>query len=410
MSPRPIDIVLRDLDADRLTERLARRDRLQIRGTWDDRERDALIAMLHDLHRRTTMMPVLRALRDRQIRIESAYRAYQDGPEALAALLRRVTALKLSDLLKQYAKAQRHVREMPDRVKRIQRFIDWLGGDDVATTEMFTTANVQDYLGQLDYAPNATRKAEGPPNPATIANHRMGLSGFATWMMQRNLLAKHPIAYKAVPKPSAEKHRMPAKFTRGDYLKYVKTAYGVSPYASIALDTMLHSGADLSEVIYTFRAKAMVRNGSRQKSGTGLHARDILPGHPAQIRFQRAKWLGAKERLIPVPATVYEPLKQIITQNLLNGNDLLFRGLSEHTLRRAHKAAAKAIGRPDLRLKDLRHIAAMHWLDNGVPLIQVQKRLGHATLAQTAVYLDYVAPSREVAEQVERAADAWRDE
>jgi integrase len=54
----------------------------------------------------------------------------------------------------------------------------------------------------------------------------------------------------------------------------------------------------------------------------------------------------------------------------------------------AHKATLRRAGlRETIRLHDLRHTAAATWLSAGLPLIYVQRQLGHASLSTTeAVY------------------------
>jgi integrase len=49
-----------------------------------------------------------------------------------------------------------------------------------------------------------------------------------------------------------------------------------------------------------------------------------------------------------------------------------------------HKRALRNAGlRPSIRLHDLRHTAATTWLSAGLPLIYVQRQLGHASLTTT---------------------------
>jgi integrase len=70
--------------------------------------------------------------------------------------------------------------------------------------------------------------------------------------------------------------------------------------------------------------------------------------------------------------------------------DLVFRGPRGGTLSRSdvsrdlHKAAGGGAGlRESLRLHDLRHTAAATWLQCRLPLIYVQRQLGHSTIQTT---------------------------
>jgi integrase len=61
------------------------------------------------------------------------------------------------------------------------------------------------------------------------------------------------------------------------------------------------------------------------------------------------------------------------------------RRLSRHTVSGGwHKDALRGAGlRETLRLDDLRHTAAASWLAAGLPLIYVQRQLGHASITTT---------------------------
>lgn len=65
--------------------------------------------------------------------------------------------------------------------------------------------------------------------------------------------------------------------------------------------------------------------------------------------------------------------------------------------RRSFKRAAAGIGQPDLRIHDLRHLAAINLVRAGVDLPTVQAHLGHRHLASTlryAAYADETASAR----------------
>jgi integrase len=72
--------------------------------------------------------------------------------------------------------------------------------------------------------------------------------------------------------------------------------------------------------------------------------------------------------------------------------------LSEKDWRPAHEAAAAAIGRPSLRVKDLRHIAAIAWAKAGVRIDRISQLLGHASLSQTMIYVNFQPDTTEEAD------------
>jgi integrase len=69
-----------------------------------------------------------------------------------------------------------------------------------------------------------------------------------------------------------------------------------------------------------------------------------------------------------------------------------------------HKAALEDAGlRTTLRLHGLRHTAAASWLACGLPLIYVQRQLGHASLTTTEALYGHLEEAflRDAAERVE---------
>lgn len=68
-------------------------------------------------------------------------------------------------------------------------------------------------------------------------------------------------------------------------------------------------------------------------------------------------------------------------------------GCLRWTWRKAFKQAARAIGHPDLRVHDLRHLAAINLVRAGVDLPTVQAHLGHRHLVSTLRYAAYADES-----------------
>jgi integrase len=79
----------------------------------------------------------------------------------------------------------------------------------------------------------------------------------------------------------------------------------------------------------------------------------------------------------------------------------MFRRRDVETL---HARAARSIERPELTLKDLRHVSAIAWVKGGVHIRLVQRWLGHTSLSQTMKYTDYEPNAETESELAERAA------
>ena len=70
-----------------------------------------------------------------------------------------------------------------------------------------------------------------------------------------------------------------------------------------------------------------------------------------------------------------------------NGNPIHFRNLM-----RIFKSLLQAAGLPEIRFHDLRHTAASLMLNNGIPVIVVSRRLGHARPSITLDVYGHLIP------------------
>lgn len=79
--------------------------------------------------------------------------------------------------------------------------------------------------------------------------------------------------------------------------------------------------------------------------------------------------------------------------------------MDDDVLRRAHKKAAEAIGRPELRNHDLRSTGATLSAQAGATVREIQEQLGHTTPAQALRY--QTATAERDAERAKRVSKAW---
>ena len=104
---------------------------------------------------------------------------------------------------------------------------------------------------------------------------------------------------------------------------------------------------------------------------------------------------GAKDRYVPISNQMLVVLKAY--RNKYPSEDYIFKTLGSKTapqritppyVRTILKHALKRVALDhSITIHDLRHSAATHLLENGENIMQVQKRLGHARLTTTMVYL-----------------------
>lgn len=233
------------------------------------------------------------------------------------------------------------------------------------------------FLQQLrrDTKRNA-RKIENPEVSAATKNrYRAALQLFAAWLIRNEYLAKNPTRDKGVPKYKELTRRLPS-MTREQFTKYVAHARKVDEEAALVLLLLLLSDADIGEMML-------------------MQRQDVTNGLTTCIRFQRTK-PATKERLVPIPDSVAEELIAYVTRTSVAETDRVFAPELRRRTYTAHRSARGAIGKPNLRIKDLRHLAALEWLKADINIVTISLYLGHSTLSQTMRYVD-ANPSHEEA-------------
>lgn len=154
------------------------------------------------------------------------------------------------------------------------------------------------------------------------------------------------------------------------------------------------------------RTRALVtlwwRGGLRLDESLSLHASDVHVG-PDEIYVRRGK--GGRPRRVPIDADAMEVIQAWISERAK------IRGWSTHLLIGAYSAghAGRPMSQPAARmalarivrragLEDrrihphmFRHVYAAQLDRERVPIAQISRLLGHASIATTAVYLDHVS-------------------
>jgi len=121
----------------------------------------------------------------------------------------------------------------------------------------------------------------------------------------------------------------------------------------------------------------------------------------------RIRGKGDKERMVPLPAALLEPMREVWLTH--HHPTWLFpaRGSANHlpaaTLCQAFRKACDAIGLSrDVKPYQLRHGFATRLLENGESLRVVQILLGHASLRSTQIYTHLTEPlCRKVRERID---------
>ena len=112
------------------------------------------------------------------------------------------------------------------------------------------------------------------------------------------------------------------------------------------------------------------------------------------LRVRQAK--NKRSRMVHATGRVQLVLRELHTKRVLpiRGPDLVFpeaesKGFLRSSWRSAFKKATAKIGRPELRIHDLRHLTAINLVRAGMDLPSVQAVLGHVSLISTLRYAAY---------------------
>jgi len=328
--------------------------------------------------------------------------AYQKGKPDLLELIARHSGKLLAPLFRGYSR-QYAKRDALKTLRKIERFLEYVGarGEVIeegmtpraakakrkawrerATSAEFTAQQIAEFLVSLEALNHGV--VIGKASGGTKNRYRGALSGFATWLIRHHHIDTHPIAFKGVEKFVEDDHRLP-DMTPAEYRDYFATVYAERSDLAVVLKLLIHAGPDIGEVFES-------------------QTRDYqLQGASPRVRFRRSKTY-TPERLVPIPRTLAAELRGHIAAHGLKGDALIFGMFARRDVETQHRRAARSIGHPKLRIKDLRHIAAIYWRRSGEDLQTIQKRLGHASINQTMIYTDYLEDDEDASVGAEAAA------
>jgi site-specific recombinase XerD len=133
--------------------------------------------------------------------------------------------------------------------------------------------------------------------------------------------------------------------------------------------------------------------------GAGLRVSEVLNLKVSDIDLEHHHGMvyngkGGKDRVFIIPNILVDDLKKYICDNCLSDNDYMFfqyenkrQNLSAHTVSNLVKLVCKrAQIKKSVHPHTLRHSFATHVVENGHPLWDLSKLLGHDSLQTTMVY------------------------
>lgn len=131
---------------------------------------------------------------------------------------------------------------------------------------------------------------------------------------------------------------------------------------------------------------------------TGLRRGEVFSLQVKDVDFETgavvvpAGKTARARRRIPLGGESLEALRAWVAEEELQESDPLFGSITTHTLRKAWEQIRVAAGLDDVRFHDLRHTYAVHCAKAGMPLGELQQRLGHASIQMTMRYAVYQPP------------------
>ena len=130
--------------------------------------------------------------------------------------------------------------------------------------------------------------------------------------------------------------------------------------------------------------------GARRGEIFALRVCDIDFDEGAMV-IQQGKSTRAR-RMIPLHGEMLQILRDWIAEAKLESGDRIFGCFTTSMLRKAWDRIRVEAGVEDARFHDLRHAYAVHCAKAGMPLGELQQRLGHTTITMTMRYAVYQPP------------------
>lgn len=404
-------------------------------GVRDAAELKKLREMVVDLGKRL-LFDVLDARLDGRITTEELAHAYRTSASALKKLAKRASARPLLPLIERYLREKEMRRAVSVTRRHLLAFVDSCAkraSPMSVTTRDFTTTNIRTFLSKLTdrragrcgrrptsktpgavatrrrqrAATKSAKTAGTAPREvkdATVNRYRASLCGFASFLVEEEILAAHPIRNKKRLKARPEGDGRMPMISAEEWDAYCAAlkADPLAPDGSVVAARVLrYTGADVGEVLgYTNDS------GIRQP---GFIVRDIDETQAVpRIRFKRYKVTKSKERSAPFARRWTDELNAHIAHFRLRKNDEVFAMVDRGLFERAHERAVRAIDRPDIRLKDFRHFAAQTWAAANARLEHMKEWLGHSSITQTMIYSRFLPADTQIAAIVEAGAQPSR--
>lgn len=133
-----------------------------------------------------------------------------------------------------------------------------------------------------------------------------------------------------------------------------------------------------------------IATGARRGELLALRVRDI-DFQAGSVVIQHGKTARAR-RVIPLAGEMLDTLREWVEEEELEADDRVFSEVTKESLRYAWEQIRDEARIEKVRFHDLRHTYAVHCSKSGMPIVELQQRLGHATITMTQRYALYAPP------------------
>ena len=333
--------------------------------------------------RRAGRRDILELLASRRLRLCDVHDAYTLEPASLEQLKARAHSPPLGELVDRWLAHLRSPAGVSTRTKRryaprsVQRYeVSWAGFFAVlprgreATLADITKGFVLDYRRSRTRAVGGVKRHERPGQNVTAGTMNRDLAAlgaFLTWVHE-----SEGLAVERFKLPRERESRGRERWLSADELGRFEA----------------HCPADwwpfFGVLFYT---------GARLGEAQGLRGGDVLM-HAKRILIHEAeRRVKTKEavRDLPIAPTLERALAGHLARIAPGPAELVFPGVVQHygTVLRTWKVVCKAAGIAGATPHDARHTFAVHAAQAGIPIVRLQRLLGHADPTMTLRYMKH---------------------
>jgi integrase/recombinase XerD len=260
------------------------------------------------------------------------------------------------------------------KTNNLQEFLLWLEAKEIYDISDVKTSDIKNYHENLKHRPN--KKQAGVLCLTTVNHHMYNLRVMFAMLQAKGDIVKNPMSILKYPNPSKE----------------------VESRTILTLDEV----KQVYKAIETQQERAILALaygcGLRSMEVVAMDLDDILWDADLVV-VQSGK--GNKRRVVPMSQQVKKDLEQYINDERMtytleeNQKALLINikgvRLRQYTCRKIVKRLMDRTNNEDINIKNiavhhLRHSIATHLLEQGVPVEQVRRFLGHSQLETTQTY------------------------